>query len=895
MKKMFLKLVLLCLCLWRLVGVFAEFVSVMEGYSVSLNSDLTEMKDDDLIQWRFGDENTLIAEINKRFDRFTVYDDVLDGRFRDRLKLDNQTGSLTITNTTTEHDGRYYQQINHLRKSFFLIVSVLELVIEGDSVTLNSDLTEMKDDDVIQWRFGDENTLIAEINKQADRITVYDDVLDGRFRDRLKLDKQTGSLTITNTTTEHAGNYILLINHERKRFILAVIDEVKSVSVMKGNSVTLNSDLTEMKDYDRIQWRFENTLIAEINVMADIFTVYDDDVLDGRFRDRLKLDNQTGSLTITNTTTEHARNYRLQINSVFKPFILFVYVLESVEEGDSVSLNSDLTEMKDDDVIQWRFRDKYTLIAEINVTADRITVYDDVLDGRFRDRLKLDNQTGSLTITNTTTEHAGDYQLQINSEIKINRFKRFILAVIDKVKSVSVWDGDSVSLNSDLTEMKDDDVIQWRFGDENTLIAEINKRFDRFTVYDDVLDGRFRDRLKLDNQTGSLTITNTTTEHAGVYQLQINSVFKPFTLFVYVLVPVMEGDSVTLNSDTEIKDDDVIQWRFGDKNTLIAEINKQFDRITVYDDVLDGRFRDRLKLDNQTGSLTITNTTTEHEGDYQLKINSVFKHFTLFVYVLESVIEGDSVSLNSDLTEMKDDDVIQWRFGDENTLIAEINVTADRITVYYDVLDGKFRDRLKLDNQTGSLTITNTTTEHTGVYVLQINSEIKIFILAVIDEVKSVSVMVGDSVSLNSDLTEMKDDDEIQWRFGHENTLIAEINKRFNRITVYDDVLDGRFRDKLKLDNQTGSLTITNTTTEHDGEYLILKFLGRRFSSKSFRVSVYHSVHCCGPTEAEIRLVLSALVGVATVIILVYDIRSRRAERDQAHIHISGSIEIAEL
>ncbi|ROL53176.1 hypothetical protein DPX16_0791 [Anabarilius grahami] len=49
------------------------------------------------------------------------------------------------------------------------------------------------------------------------------------------------------------------------------------------------------------------------------------------------------------------------------------------------------------------------------------------------------------------------------------------------------------------------------------------------------------------------------------------------------------------------------------------------------------------------------------------------------------------------------------------------------------------------------------------------------------------------------------------------------------------------------------------------------------------------SVHCCGPTEAVIRLVLSALVGVATVILVVYDIRSRRAEQD---IHTSGSIEI---
>ncbi|XDV11503.1 hypothetical protein PO909_000434 [Leuciscus waleckii] len=199
-----------------------------------------------------------------------------------------------------------------------------------------------------------------------------------------------------------------------------------------------------------------------------------------------------------------------------------------------------------------------------------------------------------------------------------------------------------------------------------------------------------------------------------------------------------------------------------------------------------------------------------------------------------SVKEGDSVTLNSDLTEMKDDDVIQWTFGDKNTLIAEINIMDDRITVYDDVLDGRFRDRLKLDKQTGSLTITNTTTELEGGYKLQINSEIKRFRLSVF--VKSVSVKEGDSVSLNSDLTEMKDNDVIQWRF--KNTLIAEINKWFDRITVYDDVLDGRFRDRLKLDKQTGSLTITNTTTEHAGDYKLLMFSGF-FSSKAFRVSVY--------------------------------------------------------
>ncbi|KAK7169590.1 hypothetical protein R3I93_005540 [Phoxinus phoxinus] len=374
----------------------------------------------------FGDENTLIAEINKRADRITVYDDVLDGRFRDRLKLDNQTGSLTIINIRPEHAGDYSVQINGLRKRKFSVSVhgwVFVIVTEGISLSLNSDLTEIKDDDVIQWKFGlYGDTLIAEINKRADRIAVYDDVLDGRFRDRLKLNNQTGSLTIPKMRTEQIGYYTLQINGVReKKFRVGIYESVTSVSVKEGDSLSLNSDLTEIKDDDVIQWKYEETLIAEINKRADRIAVYDD-VLDGRFRNRLKLDTQTGSLTITKMRTEQIGYYYLQINGVReKKFSVGIYgsvTSVSVKEGESLSLNSDLTEIKDDDVIQWRFGDEYTLIAEINKRADRIAVYDDVLDGRFRDRLKLDNQTGSLTIINITSEHAGYFELQLKFSYK---------------------------------------------------------------------------------------------------------------------------------------------------------------------------------------------------------------------------------------------------------------------------------------------------------------------------------------------------------------------------------------------------------------------------------------------------------------------------------------------
>ncbi len=102
-------------------------------------------------------------------------------------------------------------------------------------------------------------------------------------------------------------------------------------------------------------------------------------------------------------------------------------------------------------------------------------------------------------------------------------------------ETVSVMEGDSVTLYTDLTEIPEDDDILWKFRDEPSLIAEISRAAGLFSTSDGP-DGRFRDRLKLDNQTGSLTITNITTEHAGLYEVKISGAkksSKTFTVSVY--------------------------------------------------------------------------------------------------------------------------------------------------------------------------------------------------------------------------------------------------------------------------------------------------------------------------------------------------------------------------
>ncbi|XP_056614191.1 uncharacterized protein LOC130429568 isoform X2 [Triplophysa dalaica] len=134
------------------------------------------------------------------------------------------------------------------------------------------------------------------------------------------------------------------------------------------------------------------------------------------------------------------------------------------------------------------------------------------------------------------------------------------------------------------------------------------------------------------------------------------------------------------------------------------------------------------------------------------------------------------------------------------------------------------------------------------------------------DEVTSVSVKEGHSVTLHMNETEIQNGTLIMWKFGPEETLIAKVRTANNTVSVYNDVYDGMFRDRLQVDVQTGSLTITNITTQHSGLYQ-MTISGKQKTSYTFNITVYSL------TSVHIVVICCAVVGSLMIVLLIFCIR----------------------
>ncbi|XP_059425117.1 uncharacterized protein LOC132159572 [Carassius carassius] len=186
-------------------------------------------------------------------------------------------------------------------------------VMVGDSVTLHTDVTEVPRDSKIIWKFGDE--IIARMNEADGNPSTYDGP-GAIFKDRLKLDKQTGSLTITDIRTEHIGRYSVDIKStdaKLKTFQVSVHGGVKTVSVMERDPVNLDTGVLEIQGYDLILWKTEGNIVAEINKGTNLFGSRDLYAL--RFGGRLHFHHETGDLTISDSKTTDSGDFHLHMSN----------------------------------------------------------------------------------------------------------------------------------------------------------------------------------------------------------------------------------------------------------------------------------------------------------------------------------------------------------------------------------------------------------------------------------------------------------------------------------------------------------------------------------------------------------------------------------------------------
>jgi len=91
------------------------------------------------------------------------------------------------------------------------------------------------------------------------------------------------------------------------------------------------------------------------------------------------------------------------------------------------------------------------------------------------------------------------------------------VAETDVVKNVSVIEGDSFTLHTDVTELQRCVLIEWSFGED--VIARISCKSNESNLY---VNDRFNDTVKPDNQTGDLEIRKVRFTDFGLYKLVIN-------------------------------------------------------------------------------------------------------------------------------------------------------------------------------------------------------------------------------------------------------------------------------------------------------------------------------------------------------------------------------------
>ncbi|XP_057180981.1 uncharacterized protein LOC130548306 isoform X2 [Triplophysa rosa] len=391
-------------------------------------------------------------------------------------------------------------------------------VMEGETVTLESGVTNIQRNDLTVWTFGD--TRIALMNKEPGKNSLFagDDEM---FRDKLHLNNQTGDLTITNIRTEHTGFYQLQIlsTGDFFRKFLVHVNAPLPVPVITRDSSSLSSKCVLLcsvmnVSHASLSWYKENSLLSSISVSEHI---------DSSISLHLECLDDSYTCVLNNRITNQTQHlntddcHKCSAHSVHPGLIALIAVLcACVLVGVTAAMIRLYCQRKSKEKPKQNNQPVEEELRTLTNGSILRTAPGPIYDQRKRSTCENCSRHSSIRFMDDDKSDDGLYPEEQNDHFED-----------DVMTRLSVEEGHTVTLPTFIASIEDVD-FKWKFAESKAtghsikfkVIVERTRENDGEISFS---TGRFQNRLQLDNHTGSLTLTDFTAQDVGYYKLWIPS------------------------------------------------------------------------------------------------------------------------------------------------------------------------------------------------------------------------------------------------------------------------------------------------------------------------------------------------------------------------------------
>ncbi|KAI4905841.1 hypothetical protein NFI96_004401 [Prochilodus magdalenae] len=338
------------------------------------------------------------------------------------------------------------------------VIGLLEL--EGNTVTIHTGGTGVPSDAQILWFYRPEDVDIRIVNSQIIGGEIITDYYIDRFRDRLQLNRTSGSLTIRHISREDSGVYKLLINTKHpsiQRYRIDVYAPVSAPIICRNERHTSEpcSPLCSVengKDVN-LSWYEGEEIISTItspNSSEPLYLPLNETHPNSTYIcvAANPVSSQTTQLNFTELCYKAGATFTL-LTGILIPVVviaatvvLAVFVWYCIKrtrqqgmsaglglpgllcvageevirlqelEGNTVTIHTGRTGVQSDAQILWFYGPES---ADIKI-VDSLVFEGEIITDYNRDRLQLNRTSGSLTIRNISREDSGVYRLLINTK-----------------------------------------------------------------------------------------------------------------------------------------------------------------------------------------------------------------------------------------------------------------------------------------------------------------------------------------------------------------------------------------------------------------------------------------------------------------------------------------------